>query len=89
MAEITSYQPYDELLKVFRQKIDYLKRKVHLEQQMIARDIGEYPANLSRYLDIKNRAPVASESSYQYLPAPMTVMPENCENGRNPGGKFT
>jgi hypothetical protein len=57
VPEINSHQPYAELLKIFRDKVHYLKKEYHLEQRQIAAAIGEYPTNFSRYLDIRRDRP--------------------------------
>ena len=57
MPETTSHQPYAELLKEFRQKVEFLKKEYHLEQRQIAASIGEYSTNFSRYLDIRRDRP--------------------------------
>jgi hypothetical protein len=55
MSEKSPLRPYAELMNEFRAKVEFLKARYGLEQQVIAADIGENPANLSRYLD-RNKA---------------------------------
>lgn len=57
MHEDITYRPYADLLKEFRQKVEYLKTLYHLEQRKIAAVIGTHPTNLSRYMDKKNDQP--------------------------------
>lgn len=51
MSEKTPLRPYASLMNEFRAKVEFLRSRYGLEQQTIAEDIGEHPANLSRYLD--------------------------------------
>jgi hypothetical protein len=53
VAKIDSHQSYAELLKEFRQKVEYLKRKYRFQQQQIAANIGEHPSNVTTYLNIR------------------------------------
>ena len=57
MSDQTPYRPYAEVLKEFRQKVDFLKTQYKLEQRTIASHIGEHATNFSRYLDKQKDKP--------------------------------
>lgn len=57
MPEPIAHQPYAEILKDFRQKVQFLKKEYHLEQRQIAVTLGEHSTNFSRYLDIRRERP--------------------------------